>query len=736
MPFCPNCGQPTKQGLNYCVFCGEKLINDFSETQYYCTKCGAILNNQKGFDPNKKTWKCTKCGQGLFGGDVYSGELYPNIMWYCDACGTLLNEQNGFSDRYGIWICTKCGHKNSISEQDIRGRDFSDTGTQQKEQKNDTGDADNDDSQSQDNTVFSERKQVYAGYVKKCPACGEILPALAAKCPACGHEIVSGGRTKALNELIRKLEECDLEIANDERESLNQRGWKSWNPSAKFLWIIFNLIGLGIPLVLYLLLSFIRRFRLAPSEKKKMRVIENYQISNEKGQLIEELTFIQGKIDAFASQKATPENWHWIKIWNTKAKQIEKKTALLLPNDQTIRTVMNSISETVSSTKKTIRSQTVLRIILAIFFLTAVCIAIPIIMQLIKNGFSGAKFSFDISLESIMPTVGPFLLLLLPLLLLFAVIVSHRMKTGMKVFLIILLSLFILGGIANYQMIASRNERLVKSEQEEQEKQLVVDVVAPICSQYGLITDSFDYSSTNEYLYLNVYSSTTDKEIFTEFENQLLPVQKQFGLKRMRVFYMRSDKKPIRLTEYDMFGKTTVTDVETITESLLDCVSEYDLKLKDEYIHGTSLGYEFSTEEDDLNVDKIADSVSIALEGYNYDATVYIKHGTDLAAKISKSKNGEWWHIDVNPIRKDALIICEKNDVTFQKVSSYGFKGIEVYILLETESDDQMDALEKEFSPLLKKYELEDLSIQFRTPDSSLYKRRTIYHDDGTITKG
>lgn len=87
--------------------------------EYFCPNCGAVLNNQYGFDPDGGTWRCTECGELLMDDDVYSGESYEGVAWYCDSCGALLNRQCGFSDSYGSWTCTECGHHNRISEDDI-----------------------------------------------------------------------------------------------------------------------------------------------------------------------------------------------------------------------------------------------------------------------------------------------------------------------------------------------------------------------------------------------------------------------------------------------------------------------------------------------------------------------------------------------------------------------------------------------------------------------------------------
>ena len=86
-----------------------------SYNEYFCPHCGAILNDQPGFDPNNGTWICTECGQLLMDDDIYNGDAYEGVAWFCDNCGALLNRQPGFSDSYGSWTCTECGHVNGIT---------------------------------------------------------------------------------------------------------------------------------------------------------------------------------------------------------------------------------------------------------------------------------------------------------------------------------------------------------------------------------------------------------------------------------------------------------------------------------------------------------------------------------------------------------------------------------------------------------------------------------------------
>jgi len=99
---------------------GKKKKQKIVQPEYYCTHCGAVLNEQAGFSPDVVTWTCACCGTELCGDDVlYEGERYPGVLWYCDECNDLLNNQEGFTDRTDTWKCLKCGFDNKISAGEI-----------------------------------------------------------------------------------------------------------------------------------------------------------------------------------------------------------------------------------------------------------------------------------------------------------------------------------------------------------------------------------------------------------------------------------------------------------------------------------------------------------------------------------------------------------------------------------------------------------------------------------------
>lgn len=90
--------------------------------EYFCPNCGATLNNQYGFDPEKGLWTCEVCGKELYGEALEDTmNRFKGVVWYCDQCGACLNKQSGFDDMFSSWTCSECGYENRIDESEIYG---------------------------------------------------------------------------------------------------------------------------------------------------------------------------------------------------------------------------------------------------------------------------------------------------------------------------------------------------------------------------------------------------------------------------------------------------------------------------------------------------------------------------------------------------------------------------------------------------------------------------------------
>lgn len=181
----------------------------------------------------------------------------------------------------------------------------------------------------------SNRQQVYAGKVIKCPSCGTEIPSFTAICPGCGHEINSSRVSESLNAFVEKLDELDRRISSVPKAA--KEGWASWKAGQRFWWIVLNIFTYCIPLVIYLILplmKFNRTPKLTPEEEQKASFIENYAFANEREAILEALLFVESKVSFIATQHVDRKVMYWARLWSTKGKQLYKKADLLLKGEK------------------------------------------------------------------------------------------------------------------------------------------------------------------------------------------------------------------------------------------------------------------------------------------------------------------------------------------------------------------------------------------------------------------
>lgn len=206
-----------------------------------------------------------------------------------------------------------------------------------------------------------KRKQEYVGRIKKCPACGEEIPALTAICPACGHELNSTKVTSSLASFIAALDECDSRIAQEPKVATAKKGFKTWDKKLKIGWIILNFLTSFIPLAIYIALPHIKPLfghrapALTTEEKKKADLIENYAFPNEREAILEALLFIKTKIAFLASEKYSAKTAYWMNLWNTKADQVQEKAKLVLNNDSIAEAAHSEVIQCKQKVQKKVR---------------------------------------------------------------------------------------------------------------------------------------------------------------------------------------------------------------------------------------------------------------------------------------------------------------------------------------------------------------------------------------------
>ena len=143
------------------------------------------------------------------------------------------------------------------------------------------------------------------GDVRKCPACGAIVPSMAAKCPECGYELTNVEANSSTRLLMQKIDKIQAQYAeltanvdNKDESTIRTRGYQ------------------------------VKR----QLNDRTAQLIQNFPIPNTREDLIEFLTLCIGnsKADSImldGNDPVTP-------AWRKKLQQVIAKVKVALPNDQ------------------------------------------------------------------------------------------------------------------------------------------------------------------------------------------------------------------------------------------------------------------------------------------------------------------------------------------------------------------------------------------------------------------
>lgn len=143
------------------------------------------------------------------------------------------------------------------------------------------------------------------GDVRKCPACGAIVPSMAAKCPECGYEFTNVEANSSTRLLMQKIDEIQAQYAeltanvdNKDESTIRTRGYQ------------------------------VKR----QLNDRTAQLIQNFPIPNTREDLIEFLTLCIGnsKADSImldGNDPVTP-------AWRKKLQQVIAKVKVALPNNQ------------------------------------------------------------------------------------------------------------------------------------------------------------------------------------------------------------------------------------------------------------------------------------------------------------------------------------------------------------------------------------------------------------------
>jgi hypothetical protein len=276
---------------------------------------------------------------------------------YCPFCGTQSNKNMRF--------CSKCGKALNQTVQEVRINSDDKIAKQQ---------------------YHVERKQKYAGSIIKCPSCGQELTSFMAICPSCGHEINSSKVSDSLQDFVEQIENIEKRI--DSNHSASMKISKAWRMVKKIGWVLLNICFACIPLLISVILRFFRTDKkpeLTTEEKLKVSIIENYQFPNSRGDILDALVYIKGKVSLLASDTPNNTNAYWIKLW-------VKKAEGLYPGDKIANDAYSSIVKDGDRIKQ--------RIKLHLLSTASIVVLLIILVQVRKATINNVNYSSEYELST------------------------------------------------------------------------------------------------------------------------------------------------------------------------------------------------------------------------------------------------------------------------------------------------------------------------------------------------
>ena len=161
------------------------------------------------------------------------------------------------------------------------------------------------------------------GDVRKCPACGAIVPSMAAKCPECGYEFTNVEANSSTRLLMQKIDEIQAQYAeltanvdNKDESAIRTRGYQ------------------------------VKR----QLNDRTAQLIQNFPIPNTREDLLEFLTLCIGNSKADSvmldgNDPVTP-------AWRKKLQQVIAKVKVALPNDQQAQELIDEYEGKRENSKK------------------------------------------------------------------------------------------------------------------------------------------------------------------------------------------------------------------------------------------------------------------------------------------------------------------------------------------------------------------------------------------------
>ena len=208
------------------------------------------------------------------------------------------------------------------------------------------------------------------GKVFKCPACGMEINSFSAVCPACGSTIHSEFGSEAIKEFERKITESDLRIITESKLDVDD-GRK------RIIWIILNVVLLGLPIILRLVASWLGVVSLTPARKEKERIIKNHVFPDDYWVVSSALLFVKEQMTMLSEERFKCETVFWARVWNHKAKQLYEKAENLKTNDPVNRNAFDEVKSLYQKINDKHRSRAVSSAIIWLVLVAVIVVVAP-----------------------------------------------------------------------------------------------------------------------------------------------------------------------------------------------------------------------------------------------------------------------------------------------------------------------------------------------------------------------
>lgn len=204
--------------------------------------------------------------------------------------------------------------------------------------------------------------------LRKCPACGAIVPPFTTSCPDCGADFYGSSTSVAIQQFADKLAELDERIAN--------RNDRAGDKKLPFWRLLLRIIFFPYYIIIFAI-TIIKGSSFNPMEEQKKNYINTFPIPTSKEDILEFMTLCQSNIttlsyiDIFSEQRRKFNDWN--ALWIKKMEYILKKASIAMTSDKkafsVVEEMYNQATKTYANNKKKLVQLTIALTLLFVIFM-------------------------------------------------------------------------------------------------------------------------------------------------------------------------------------------------------------------------------------------------------------------------------------------------------------------------------------------------------------------------------